>query len=70
MKYHLKNLAWSVNPFSLQEFEVDNTKKYAQLILNFFWVAYMITLNPDIGKRVFGCSPHLGGLRLINYRAI
>ena len=25
---------------SLQEFEVDNTKKYAQLILNFFWVVY------------------------------
>ena len=27
---------------SLQEFEVDNTKKYAQLILNFFWVVYFI----------------------------
>ena len=27
-------------------------------------------LNPDIGKRVFGCSPHLYGLRLINYRAL
>ena len=26
---------------SLQEFEVDNKKKYAQLILNFFWVVYM-----------------------------
>ena len=26
---------------SLQEFEVDNTKKYAQLILNFFWIVYM-----------------------------
>ena len=25
---------------SLQEFEVDNTKKYAQLILNFIWVVY------------------------------
>ena len=28
------------------------------------------TLNPDIGKRVFGGSSHLYGLRLINYRAI
>ena len=27
---------------SLQEFEVDYTKKYMQLILNFFWVVYMI----------------------------
>ena len=27
---------------SLQEFEVDNTKKYAQLILNFFWVVYFL----------------------------
>ena len=27
---------------SLQEFEVDNTKKYAQLILNFFWVVYIL----------------------------
>ena len=27
-------------------------------------------LNPDIGKRVFGYSPHLYGLRLINYRVI
>ena len=27
---------------SLQEFEVDNTKKYAQLILNFFWVVYKL----------------------------
>ena len=26
---------------SLQEFEVDNKKKYAQLILNFFWVVYL-----------------------------
>ena len=26
---------------SLQEFEVDNAKKYAQLILNFFWVVYI-----------------------------
>ena len=24
----------------MQEFEVDFTKKYAQLILNFFWVVY------------------------------
>ena len=30
---------------SLQEFEVDNTKKYAQLILNFFWVVYIILHN-------------------------
>ena len=29
---------------SLQEFEVDITKKYAQLILNFFWVVYKIQL--------------------------
>ena len=28
---------------SLQEFEVYNTKKYAQLILNFFWVVYKIS---------------------------
>ena len=27
-------------------------------------------LNPDFGKRMFDCSPHLYGLRLINYRAI
>ena len=26
---------------SLQEFKVDNTNKYAQLILNFFWVVYI-----------------------------
>ena len=26
---------------SLQDFEVDNTKKFAQLILNFFWVVYL-----------------------------
>ena len=29
-----------------------------------------MTLNPDIGKQVFSCSPHLCGLWLINYRAI
>ena len=29
---------------SLQEFEIDNTKKYAQLILNFFWVVYNAAL--------------------------
>ena len=28
----------------MQEFEVDYTKKYAQLILNFFWVVYNLTL--------------------------
>ena len=43
-KHPLKIVPWSVNPFqSLQEFEVDNTKKYAQLILNFFWVVYYNT---------------------------
>ena len=27
-------------------------------------------LKPDIGKHPLGCSPHLYGARLINYRAI
>ena len=27
-------------------------------------------LKPDIGKHPFGCSRHLYGARLINYRAI
>ena len=27
---------------SLQDFEVDYTKKYAQVILNFFWVVYNV----------------------------
>ena len=26
----------------MQEFEFDYTKKYAQLILNFFWVVYKL----------------------------
>ena len=30
----------------------------------------LLTLNPDIGKRVFVCSPHLYGLQLIHFRAI
>ena len=29
----------------LWEFEADITKKYAQLILNFFWVVYFIQIN-------------------------
>ena len=33
---------------SLQEFEVDNTKKYAQLILNLFWVVYMHKCTPSL----------------------
>ena len=29
----------------MQEFEVDYTKKYAQLIINFFWVVYKEMYN-------------------------
>ena len=33
---------------SLPEFEVDNKKKYAQLILNFFWVVYIMGARQSI----------------------
>ena len=36
-------------------------------IFSFFLIFH---LNPEIRKRVFGCSPHLYGIRSINYRAI
>ena len=31
----------------MQKFEVDYTKKYAQLILNFFWVVYKLRIAED-----------------------
>ena len=47
---------------SLQEFKVDDTKKYAQLILNFFWVVYMlwpIFLESKFYKVAFTIEIHL-----------
>ena len=35
----------------MQEFEVDYTKKYAQLILRFFWVVYMDTVPSSKSSR-------------------
>ena len=34
------------------------------------WFINYDQVKPDIGKRVFSCSPHLNGLQLINYHAI
>ena len=37
----------------MQEFEVEYSKTYAQVILNFFWVVYMQCTNHPLNHPVF-----------------
>ena len=46
---------------SLQEFEVEYTKKYAQLILNFFWVVYYKIHYKNIPILIFNDSIYTNG---------